>query len=223
MRRAWTAIKGWPSWAQWTAGIFVALLVIGLASEEGEEQTAATDQAPTTAPTTAVTTAVTTPPVSTAPTTAAPVVTAAPTTAAPATAPPTTAAGVNYPGKEKADRVASPNGAVELSGFTTSVSNVAREEGYFDDGLICGSVTIRNRDTKAQAYGSFDFRLQTPGGEVKTVTIAPGEDLGFGDLITGGSKTGRVCWNDPGQPGQYIVIWKPDSFRADRGIWLVTL
>jgi hypothetical protein len=135
----------------------------------------------------------------------------------------TTVAGVSYAGRQKADKLAAADGSVQLSGYTTTVANVERTTDPLSRDLLCGDVTILNRDSDAQRYSTFDFRLQTPGGDVRDATITTGDGLDTGDLISGGTKTGKVCWEDPGQSGQYVVIWKPDVFNADRGIWLVTV
>lgn len=198
-------MKRWQRWLLIGVGAFVLLGVLGslTAPDEEDENISASR---------------TTQPADTSPTTApAP----APSTTRAAATPTTT--GVNYPGRQRDDRLAPANGSIDLSGFTTTVTNVEKSSDALSRRLICGEVTIRNRDSRAQRYSSFDFRLQTPGGDVKDATISTGNTLDSGDLISGGSKTGKVCWEDPGQPGQYIVLWKPDTFNADRGVWLVTL
>lgn len=208
----WREMKRWQRWTIIGVGAFILLAILGALTAPDEEETIDTAGATTVAP-------------DTTPTVAAPTTVGggSATTRATTPAPTTTVAGVTYPGRERADRLAAPNGPIELSGFTTTVAGVARSTDALTRKLICGDVTIRNRDNTAQRYSSFDFRLQTPGGDVKDATISTGATLDSGDLIAGGSKTGKVCWDDPGQRGQYVVIWKPDVFNADRGIWLVTL
>jgi hypothetical protein len=59
------------------------------------------------------------------------------------------------------------------------------------------------------------------------------EDIGInstlrgGQLIKGASAAGTVCFDDSGQSGQFILIWRPITFsgliRGDRGIWLFSL
>lgn len=214
----WREMKRWQRWTLIGVGVLILLSVIGsLAAPEEDETISASDSQTT----------VTVPETTTIPVTVPTTVGTTVTTRAPAatttTAAPTTVAGVNYPGRQRDDRVAPASGAIELSGFTTTVANVAKSTDALSRRLICGDVTIRNRDSRSQRYSMFDFRLQTPGGDVRDATIATGQTLDSGDLIPGGSKTGKVCWEDPQQPGQHIVIWKPDLFNADRGIWLVTL
>lgn len=135
-----------------------------------------------------------------------------------------TTASVNYPGKQEKDHVAGPDGSVQFTGFTTTVKNVRRvpSNSQFQDDEICGDVTMLNRDTSSQEYNQYDWKLQTPSGDVKSFQIT-NSTLGSGALVNGATKTGTVCFTDPGESGQYIVIWEPDVFNDDRGIWLVNL
>lgn len=171
--------------------------------------------------------AATSPPVSEAspPAQTSPPATRPPATQPTATQPPATQVGPSYPNKQKEDHVAGANNQVQLSGYTTTVTGVARQpRDVLGRQLICGDVNIRNRDDRAQRYSLVDFRLQTPAGDVRDVTFGgPGNALGTGDLVPGGTISGQVSWDDPGQPGLYVVIWKPDAFQAARGIWLVNL
>jgi hypothetical protein len=135
----------------------------------------------------------------------------------------TTGASVNYPGKQDEDHVASAGGEVRLSGFTVTVPTWEKKAEEFRGNLICGTVRLLNRDDRAQRYSEFDWRLQSPNGDVKDATIATENSLGTGDLVPNGTNQGRVCFQDPGVPGQYIPNWKPDVFNAARGIWLFNL
>jgi len=220
----WRGLKRWQRWTIIGVGVFILLGIIGSLSSPDEDEKISASQAPaTTLDTTTipVTTQVTTTQLTTTSSAAAATTT---TTRPPSTtAAPTTVATAAYPGKQKDDRLAAPDGSIQLSGYTTTVSDIGRSSDGLSRKLICATVSIRNRDTRTQRYSQFDFRLQTPGGEVKDSTLTLQNSLDSGDLIAGGSKSGKVCWEDPGQSGQYVVIWKPDAFNADRGIWLVTL
>ena len=41
-------------------------------------------------------------------------------------------------------------------------------------------------------------------------------------MMPGGSASGNVCFDDPGQTGTYVGIYK-DPLNPTRGIWLVHL
>jgi hypothetical protein len=135
-----------------------------------------------------------------------------------------TAPSAAYPGKQAEDHVADAAGRIRLSGFTVTVPKWEKStEEFGGRKLVCGTVSLLNRDSRAQRYSEFDWRVQSPNGDVKNVTITMQDTLGTGDLISNGTKAGRVCFEDPGVPGQYVAIWKPDVFNAARGIWLFNL
>lgn len=109
-----------------------------------------------------------------------------------------------------------------LSAFVNSGSVVDQE--FLDELGIVIDVTILNRDDSSKSFSSFDWRLQTPQGQVVNSTVLFGDfgtRLDFGsDLVPGGSVTGIVEFDYSG-PGTYYVIWKPNAFDADRGIWAI--
>lgn len=116
--------------------------------------------------------------------------------------------------------------AARLSGYTTTV-NVAEFVPQVSDfetsGYIHINVTTVNRDETAQPYNLFDWRLQTPGGQVIDPTFVTASSLESGDLVGGGEVTGDVYFDVGGQTGEFFVIYKPDAFDAARGIWSVTI
>ncbi len=86
------------------------------------------------------------------------------------------------------------------------------------------SVVIENRDEKAQPYNYFDWKLQTPEGQVIDPGFTTSDDaLKSGDLIAGGKVEGAVVFEIGDQKGNYFIIYKPDPFDAARGIWKVTV
>lgn len=49
MKQVWARFRGWPTWAQWVIGIFVAIVLIGaLSPKEDEDQPVSAGQANTT-------------------------------------------------------------------------------------------------------------------------------------------------------------------------------
>jgi hypothetical protein len=128
-----------------------------------------------------------------------------------------------YP--ERADRQDNDHEAelgqsVRLAGYTAAVDEAAID----DDGLggtnLVISVAVENRDDDAQPYNTFDWRIQTDDGQVLDPTInVRDDDLGSGDLVSGGTTTGTVAFD--GGPGTYYVIYKPDAFSSHRGIWRI--
>jgi hypothetical protein len=122
--------------------------------------------------------------------------------------------------RQENDHEAEQGQAVRLAGYTASVDSAALEEHEFAGQNVVITVTIENRDDGAQPYNLFDWRIQTDGGQVLDPTInLRDDDLGSGDLVSGGSTTGTVAF-DVG-PGAYYVIYKPDAFSSHRGVWRI--
>ncbi|MFZ2118138.1 MAG: hypothetical protein WAU83_16790, partial [Pseudonocardiaceae bacterium] len=89
---------------------------------------------------------------------------------------------------------------------------------------LCSDVTIVNISNKSQDYNVFDFKVQTPSGDVGSTSAQSfAGTLDSGTLVTGGRKAGKVCSNNTGAKGQYVFIYKPNAFESDRGIWLFTV
>jgi hypothetical protein len=128
-----------------------------------------------------------------------------------------------YPDKQKADHCSDTTGTVTLSGMAVTAKNLARSTGSLGT-EICSDVSMVNNSNKTLDFNQFDFKLQTPAGEVKSFELAYQTTLSSGQLVAGGSKSGRVCSKDvPGTTGQFVLIYKPSGFSSDRGIWLFNL
>jgi hypothetical protein len=131
------------------------------------------------------------------------------------------------PDAQKEDQNVAIGEEVRLSGYTTTVSSATFQPEISDfekDGYIVADVTIANRDDKAQSFNYFDFKLQTPGGQVIDPDFTSMDGLlESGDLIKGGTASGKVVWKVGAAKGDFIVIYKPDPFDAARGLWKVTI
>lgn len=131
------------------------------------------------------------------------------------------------PDAQKEDQNAAIGESVKLSGYTTAVTAASfRGEisEFEDEGYLVADVSISNRDDKAQPYNYFDFKLQTPTGQVLDPTFATIDGLlQSGDLIKGGSVAGKIVWEVGAAKGDFFIIYKPDPFDAARGLWKVTL
>lgn len=127
------------------------------------------------------------------------------------------------PDRQKDDKEASIGEGVQLSGYTATLNGATiRPEDFVTDSghLVSIDVKIENRDDRAQPYSTFDWRIQTANGQVLDPTFVD-DTLGSGDLVPGGTVEGKVSF-DAG-PGTYYIIYKPDPFDADRGIWQITV
>jgi uncharacterized protein DUF4352 len=133
-----------------------------------------------------------------------------------------------FPGRvdaQRADKERNIGQSVELSGYTATVTAAGYQASVSDfekGGYVVSDVTILNRDDRAQSYNTFDWKLQTPSGQVLDPTFTTVNQLGSGDLVKGGSVAGKVVFEVGSQKGDFYIIYKPDAFDSDRGIWKVT-
>lgn len=142
---------------------------------------------------------------------------ASPTTTAP---PGCATAHATYADEQSTDCVALPNGTVAIAN-TTVTATWSRKITTLGNS-ICAAVSIVNHNTDTISYNSLDWKLQTPAGSVVTTNFQGTPYLGSGTIVAGGTASGNVCFKDPGQPGTYVGIYKPDPFQPNRGIWLFT-
>jgi hypothetical protein len=84
---------------------------------------------------------------------------------------------------------------------------------------ICVAVSIKNNNSSSTSYHDLYWQLQTPAGKVEGTNLGATNDLGSGEIVGGGTVTGNVCFDDPGQSGTYVGLYQPDPFN-NRGVWL---
>lgn len=130
----------------------------------------------------------------------------------------------DYPDKQKKDTCADASGSLTVSDLTVQASGLAAVADKYGTSALCSNVVITNKSGKSQDYNIWDFKVQTPSGAVDTGSAANmTSTLDSGALINGGVKQGMVCTEDKGERGQYVMIYKPNSFASDRGVWLSTV
>jgi len=113
----------------------------------------------------------------------------------------------------------------DLSGYTATVTAAAFQQELSvieTGGYLVADVTLLNRDSSAQSYNTFDWKLITPGGTIIDPYLA-GDNLGSGDLTEGGTISGKLIWEVADVKGDYYVIYDPVDVGDDRGVWKVTL
>jgi hypothetical protein len=134
----------------------------------------------------------------------------------------------NRPDAQDKDHEAAIGQGAELRGRTATVTSANFQPSlsqFENDGYIVADVTILNRNSDAQPYNLLDWRIQTPNGQVldPAFTALP-DQLQSGDLVGNGTVNGKVVFKVGSAPqGQFFLIYKPDAFASDRGIWGVTL
>lgn len=131
-----------------------------------------------------------------------------------------TCKGKTYPDRQPANDVcANPAGLISLEGVQVTASPLRKTGNQ-----ACTNVAYSNGSKETISFNVFDWKLQLPTGEVLDAfdsAAAPGS-LGSGDLIAGGKKTGRVCY-ETAVKGQHVLIYKPSFWSEARGIWLAAL
>jgi hypothetical protein len=115
------------------------------------------------------------------------------------------------------------NSTVEVIEWRVSALNVSRINGFMGREL-CFKVKLENLDESARTFAESDFRLRWPSGQVRDLwtDFSTSGTLDSAPLSSGGYATGRVCFNDPGESGEYMLIFKP-SLKSERGIWFYNL
>ena len=130
-----------------------------------------------------------------------------------------------YLDQQKSDVCADAGGNVTIKGLSITATSLTPITDQLSQPALCSTVTIKNDTGKSQDYNVFDFKIQTPSGDVSsTSTLNLSSTLASGTLVTGGTKTGTVCTdNATGAKGQYVIIYKPGAFSSDRAVWLSTV
>ena len=132
-----------------------------------------------------------------------------------------TCVGKSYPDQQTKDICANASGAVALAGMTVTAQPFKVHKDALGDKSLCSRVTMKNTSRSSQDYNELDFKVQTPGGDVASLsTLSLSGTLNSGTLIAGATKTGLVCGDYKGEKGTYVFIYKPNPFESDRGIWL---
>jgi hypothetical protein len=82
---------------------------------------------------------------------------------------------------------------------------------------VVADVVLENTSDETRPYNTFDFRIQTAGGQVLDGAFASvPTPLNSGDMVAGGKAQGQVVFEVPVEDGHQYIIWKPgfDSARA---------
>lgn len=133
------------------------------------------------------------------------------------------------PDAQKKDRERKLGQGVELSGWTVTVLKGTYKKtvsAIDSEGYLVVDLSLLNRDKKSQTWSAYvEYKLLTPGGEVLDIAITgmPGTLTG-GTMVNGATKTGQMVFKVgrlPAAKGRYYVLWKPDAFNADRGVWAI--
>jgi hypothetical protein len=130
-------------------------------------------------------------------------------------------AGPSFQGQQEGDTSAEPGQTITLDDVAiTSTALVAGDATL--GSTLCTTVTIANNSDDQVSFNSFEYTLQDPAGAIRNATFLGSDTLlSSGDLATGGTVTGDVCFDDAAATGTYAVIYAPAfSFSSDRAVWV---
>lgn len=135
------------------------------------------------------------------------------------------AGGPTFQGQQEGDTAAEAGQSITIDDVvTTTTPLVEGEDVTGSSPTLCTTVTIVNNSDEAASFnGAFDWNLQDPAGASRSSTFLGSNNLlNSGELATGGTVTGDVCFDNPtGAAGQYAVIYEPAfSFSGDRAVWV---
>jgi hypothetical protein len=131
-------------------------------------------------------------------------------------------AGPTFKGQQKNDTTAEPGQTITLDEVAITSAPLVEGDSTFGP-TLCTNVTIVNNGADTQSFNPFDYKLQDPAGASRDTTIGGSETLlNSGDLASGGTVTGDVCFgNKTTAPGQYALIYAPSfSFSKERAVWV---
>jgi hypothetical protein len=126
-----------------------------------------------------------------------------------------------YPDRQDTDVCADANQTVVVEGMSVTASPPILASNDLGTPQLCSTITLKNTFNTTLDYNIWDFKLQTPNGDVATGGMTGwGSDLSSGALIAGGVKTGKICGDAPTVHGRHVLIYKPNAFKPLRGIWI---
>lgn len=127
--------------------------------------------------------------------------------------------------KQNVDVEVLTNEPATINGVKMTVTgvNYSPSLGQFDNAdpgktYLVADVKLENTGKKTTPYNTFDFRVQTSGGQVLDNAFAVlSNPLHSGDLVSGGTVSGQVVFEPPIEDGHQYIIWKP-GISSDRAI-----
>ncbi len=131
---------------------------------------------------------------------------------------------IPYPGYSASDVIANSAGVAVIRGVTAKLHDATISTDVFGQETLCASVSLQNGSPSQLNYDSENWGIQSPTGDVQQPSLVDSsEDLSDGQLIPGGTVSGKLCFDDPGQAGVYIVSFRPELGvnPSGRVVWAV--
>lgn len=129
----------------------------------------------------------------------------------------------SYLDMNEGDVCANQRNEVVVDDWRVEAKGVSRSREFLGP-EVCFEVFLRNLDSEARSFAESDFRLRWPSGQVHDfwTDFSSGGTLGSAPLAAGGYADGKVCFEDPREVGEYMLIFKPGIY-SERGIWFYNL
>ncbi len=140
---------------------------------------------------------------------------------------------LSYPGRQAGDVVAGTTGILQLDGARVSLAAPVVRPSLVGHMLLCVKVSVHNgRGGRALGDQAVNWAVRSPSGVVEhPSSLADNSLLARGQLVPGDAVQGRLCFNEPGQSGLYVLTYAPRGPHrvrsapspALRGVWLMNL
>jgi hypothetical protein len=141
---------------------------------------------------------------------------------------------MGYPGQEPGDVVANGSGTAVVAGASITLARPRVAASLVGHMLLCVAASVHDTTGTGLGYGAVNWAIRSPSGFVDhPASLGTHEVLAHGDLVPGDTVTGRLCFNEPGQGGLYVLSYQPRPKVAGppttvpeappRGIWLLRL
>ena len=141
---------------------------------------------------------------------------------------------MSYPGHEAGDVVANAAGTVEVAGASITLASPRVAPSLVGHLLLCVSVSVRDSSGPKLGNGAINWAVRSPSGSIEhPASMGTHEVLAHGELVPGDTVTGKLCFNEPGQGGLYVLSYQPRARRYSapkvapepwpRGVWLLRL
>jgi hypothetical protein len=132
--------------------------------------------------------------------------------------------GADFPGKQNTDTGADAGDSVTVDKVMVTSAPLRPAKGKIGSTTyLCTQVTIKNESGKPTTFSSvWDWKLQNPSGTIRNASLFGTEnELNSGEVASGGSAAGDVCFENQVDPGTYVVLLDPTiRLSTDRIGWI---
>jgi hypothetical protein len=95
---------------------------------------------------------------------------------------------------------------------------------FLGETILCSMVTYKNGSGQKESFnGLFDWEVQTPSGVIRNPSLGGKDSLSAGELAPGGTVKGNVCFENPGESGDYWIITKVSFWTGEELRWKATV